>query len=87
VFETSAAIRQDGQPLVVEFLVIVCIINNARAVKIFGLPGRGASSTCQVSRIPRGSHPREIALDLSLYRPLLETPLGCDLFVWDLELK
>jgi hypothetical protein len=75
VFETLAAIRQHDQPLVIEFLVIVSIINNERAVEILGLPERGASSICQVSRIPKGSHPREIALDLSLYRPLLETPV------------
>jgi hypothetical protein len=45
------------------------------AIEIFSLPERGALSTCQVSRIPKGSYPREIALDLNLYKPLLETPV------------
>jgi hypothetical protein len=74
--ETSAAILAHDHPLVVEFLVIVSIINKAVAVEVLGLLGWGVSSTCQVSRIPLlGSHPRDIALALNLYKPDLETPV------------
>ena len=66
VFETSEAILAHDHPQVVEFLVIVSMINFAVAVEIGGLPKRGASSTCQVSKTLEGSHPLEIAFVLSL---------------------
>jgi hypothetical protein len=52
--------------LVVEFLVIVSIINKAVAVEVFGLPEQGVLSTCHVLRIPEGSYLYNIALLLNL---------------------
>jgi len=75
VFETSQAILAHNHPRVVEFFVIVLIINFAVAVEIGGLPERGASSTCQVSKTLEGSHPLEIAFVLSLYKLDFATPV------------
>jgi len=46
VFETLEAILAHDHPWVVEFLVIILIINFAVAVEIGSLPERGALSTC-----------------------------------------
>jgi hypothetical protein len=78
VFETSEAILAHDHPQVVEFLVIVLIINFAVAVEIGGLPERGASSICQVSKTLERSYPLEIAFVLSLYK-LDFTTLVCSL--------
>ena len=63
---TSAAIRAHDQPRVIEFLVIVSIINKTVAMEILGRPKRGASSTCSTSTSIPGIQPRDIAFDLSL---------------------
>src|SRR5271165_5174312 len=75
VFETSEAILAHDHPRVVEFLVIVSIINFVVAVEIGGLPERSASSTCQVSKTREGSHPLEIAFALILYKLGFATPI------------
>ena len=75
VFETSEAILAHDHPRVVEFLVIVLIINFAVAIEISGLLGRSASSTCQVSKTPERSYPLEIAFVLSLYKLDFATPI------------
>jgi hypothetical protein len=46
VFETSEAILAYDHPRVVEFLVIVLMINFAVVVEIGSLPKRSASSIC-----------------------------------------
>jgi hypothetical protein len=46
VFETLEAILVHDYPQVVEFLVIILMINFAVAVEISSLPERGALSTC-----------------------------------------
>jgi hypothetical protein len=75
VFETLEAILAHDHPRVVEFLVIVSIINFAVVVEIGGLPERGASSTCQVSKTLEGFHPLEIAFALILYKLGFATPV------------
>ena len=46
---TPAVMRAHDYPLVVEFLVMVLMINRVVAVDVLALLGRGASSTCHVS--------------------------------------
>jgi hypothetical protein len=43
---TFVIIRAYDHPLIVEFLVMVLIINKAVAIEVFGLPKRGVSLTC-----------------------------------------
>jgi hypothetical protein len=43
---TFAVIQTHNQPLVIEFLVIVLIINKVVAVEVVKRPKRGASLTC-----------------------------------------
>ena len=49
VFETSAAIRAQDQPRVVELRVTTAIMRPTVGVLTLGLPDRGASSTCSIS--------------------------------------
>ena len=46
---TSAVMRACDYPLVVEFFVIVSMINKIVAVEVLVLPGQGVLSICHVS--------------------------------------
>jgi hypothetical protein len=67
VFKTSKVILAHDHLWVVEFLVIVLIINFAVAVEIGSLPKQGALLTCQVFKTPERSYPLKIAFALILY--------------------
>lgn len=81
VFEISAAICKQSQPLVVEFFVIILIINNKRTVEIFDCPEQEVLSIYQVSKTPEKSYLQNIALDFSLYKLFLKIPVWVVIFL------
>ena len=67
--------RAHDYPLVVEFLVIVSMINKVVAIEVLVLLGRGVLSICYVSTSSPGLYLCDIAFDLNLYKPDRETPV------------